>query len=66
MRIVLRNIRTRLYLRNDGRWTSELSEARCFRHSAEAMDIARETGLPDVEVLLAFEQPPRQIALPIE
>jgi len=65
MRIVLRNIKTGLYLGPQNEWTPELMAARCFRHSAEAMDVARELGLQDLEVLLSFEQPPQQVILPL-
>lgn len=65
MRVVLRNTKTGLYLSDDQRWTSDLVEARCFRHSAEAMDAARELHLTELEVLLSFEQPPHQVALPL-
>lgn len=60
MRIVLREIKTGLYLREPDTWTSELAAARTFKHSAEAMDTAREHGLEGLEVLLAFEEPVAQ------
>jgi hypothetical protein len=65
MRIVLRNIKTGLYLKEDEQWTPELPLARCFRHSAEAMDAARQTRHPALEVLLSFEEPPREVVLPL-
>jgi len=60
MRIVLREIQTGLYLQETGKWTRNLQEARTFKHSAEAMDVARKHGLDGLEVLLSFEQPPGQ------
>ncbi len=58
MRVVLREIKSGLYLRDTREWTPKLEEARTFRHSAEAMDLARKHGLEGLEVLLAFEDPP--------
>ncbi len=60
MRIVLREIKTGLYLQEPGEWTADLSEARTFKHSAEAMNLAREHCLEGLEVLLAFEEPTSQ------
>ncbi len=67
MRIVLRKIKTGLFLRPTGEWTTDLSVARTFKHSAEAMDTARKQGLEGLEVLLAFEEPTsqRQVAIPL-
>lgn len=65
MRVVLRNIRTGLYLGDNEGWTADLMIARAFRHSAEAMDFARDLQLKDLEVLLAFDEPPHQVALPL-
>ncbi len=67
MRIVLREIKTGLYLQQPGEWTPDLNAARTFKHSAEAMDVARENGLEGLEVLLAFDEPAsqQQVALPL-
>lgn len=68
MRVVLRDTRTGLYLRNTGVWTDNLEEAQRFRHSAEAMDKARNGGLKDLEVMLVFEEPQHtqfNVALPL-
>jgi hypothetical protein len=65
MRIVLRSIKTGLYLQKEGKWTADLALAWCFRHSAEAMDLARKMSLHELEVLLDFEEPPRRVALPL-
>ena len=65
MRIVLRDIKSGLYLQQPGEWTEDLNAARTFKHSAEAMDVARQNGLEGLEVLLAFEEPAsrHQVAL---
>ncbi len=60
MRIVLREIKTGLFLQRPGEWTRDLTEARTFKHSAEAMDVARQHGLEGLEVLLAFDGPTAQ------
>jgi len=65
MRVVLRDIKTGLYLQEIQKWTAELQQARCFRHSAEAMDYAKDNGFVGVEILLDFEEPPRQVRLPL-
>ena len=67
MRIVLREIKTGMYLQDPGEWTTDLVQARTFKHSAEAMNMAREYGLQGLEVLLAFEEPVSQqpFAIPL-
>ena len=67
MRIVLRDIKTGLYLQEAGEWTQDLKNARTFRHGAEAMDLAREYRLQGLEVLLDFEDPPaqQQVTIPL-
>jgi len=65
MRVVLREIRTGLFVQGTGVWTEKLDEAKTFRHSAEAMDAARLNGLDGLEVLLAFEQPEYNVSLPL-
>jgi hypothetical protein len=67
MRIVLREIQSGLYLQRPGEWTRNLQEARTFKHSAEAMDMARAQGLDGLEVLLAFDDPPgsQEVAFPL-
>ena len=65
MRVVLRDIQTGLYLRDAGHWTESVEEAQLFRHSAEAMDKARDRGLKGLEVMLLFEEPQYNVALPL-
>ena len=67
MRIVLRNIKTGLYLHETGKWTRNLTEARTFKHGAEAMDLARNYRLEGLEVLLDFEEPPahQRVSIPL-
>ena len=63
MRVLLRDVRTGLYFREPADWTAEAEQALCFRHSAEAMDLARARGVQDAEVVLAFEAPSLTVAL---
>lgn len=65
MRVVLRDTRTGLYLQDSEHWTEDLREAQLFRHSAEAMDRARNGGLKGLEVLLVFEEPQYNVTLPL-
>ena len=57
MRVVLRDTRTGLYLQDTGLWTENVHDAQLFRHSADAMDKARDDGLKELEVMLVFEEP---------
>ncbi len=65
MRVLLRDVRTGLYFREPAHWTAETEKAQSFKHSAEAMDLARQQRVENAEVVLAFEQPPRTITLPL-
>ena len=65
MRVFLRDIRTGLFFRGLQGWTAQAEEALTFKHSAEAMDLAREQCLENAEVVLSFEQPDRTVALPL-
>ncbi len=65
MRVLLRHTRSGLLFQEPDQWTAEAGKARAFRHSAEAMDLARQKQLRHVEVLLAFEHPQRQVTLPL-
>lgn len=65
MRVVLRDTRTGLYLRDRESWTDDIQQAQPFRHSAEAMDKARNGGLTGLEVLLVFEEPQFNVPLPL-
>ena len=65
MRVLLRDTTTGLYFREPANWTAEADQAQNFKHSAEAMNLAREHRLAHGEVVLAFEQPCHTIALPL-
>ncbi len=57
MRVLLRDINRMLFFVGPDRWSREFQKARCFKHSAEAMDVARANRLKAVEILLVFELP---------
>jgi hypothetical protein len=59
----LRHIKSELLFREPDQWTSDYAKAQNFRHSAEAMDYAREHGLREVEILLAFDDPQFNVPL---
>jgi hypothetical protein len=65
MRVLLRDTRTGLFFRGLHDWTAEVEQAFSFRHSAEAMDLAREHAVENAEVLLSFEQTDQTVALPL-
>jgi len=65
MRVLLRDARTGLYFQDPEYWTGLAENARNFRHSAEAMNLAREKQVRQAEVVLAFEESAYTVALPL-
>jgi hypothetical protein len=65
MRVLLRDTSTGLYFRAPKIWTAETGKAQTFRHSAEAMNFARQHHLPHAEVVLAFDESSYAVALPL-
>jgi hypothetical protein len=65
MRVLLRDVRTGLYFREPEAWTAETDQALTFRHSADAMDLARAQRLAHAEVILAFDETRHSVALPL-
>jgi hypothetical protein len=65
MRVLLRDTRTGLYFREPAEWTAETEKAQIFKHSAEAMNRAREYRINDAEVILEFEESRYTVALPL-
>ena len=57
MKILLQNLRTKLYCDLLGVWTDNPSLAYDFRHSNRAVDYARLKGLADVQLVVNFEDP---------
>jgi hypothetical protein len=65
MRVLLRDVRTGLYFREPEHWTAETEKAQSFKHSAEAMNLARKHRLEEAEVILSFEESKYTVALPL-
>ena len=65
MRVLLRDVRTGLYFRESEDWTAETEKAQSFKHSAEAMNLARKHRLEEAEVVLSFEESKYTVALPL-
>jgi len=65
MRVLLRDAKTGLYFQEPERWTGRAENARTFKHSAEAMNLAREENVEQAEVVLAFEESAYTVALPL-
>ncbi len=57
MKVFLRKTSTGLLFEEPDQWTEDSRKARSFRHSAEAMDLAKRQRLKGVEILLAFDEP---------
>jgi hypothetical protein len=65
MRILLKHIRTQLYLRSLGNWTMNPYEAHDFQHSQRAADFARENGLTGVQIAVKFLDSPMDEVFPL-
>jgi hypothetical protein len=65
MRVLLRDVKTGLFFREPQAWTAETAHAANFKHSAEAMDLARAQRLLEAEVVLAFEETRHCVSLPL-
>jgi hypothetical protein len=57
MKILLQNLRTKLYFNLLGVWTDDPELAYDFRHSGRAVDYAHLNGLTDVQLVLNFSDP---------
>lgn len=65
MRVLLRDAMTGLYFSEPEMWTAETEKAQTFKHSADAMNTAREQRVQRAEVVLAFEEPDYTVSLPL-
>jgi hypothetical protein len=65
MRVLLRDVRTGLYFREPQDWTAETQKAQSFKHSAEAMNLARKHRVQEAEVVLSFEESSYTVSLPL-
>ena len=65
MRVLLRDARTGLYFQEPEHWTGEAEKAQTFKHSADAMNLARQEHVQQAEVILAFEESAYSVTLPL-
>jgi hypothetical protein len=65
MKVHLRDARTRQYFHDAGEWTPDVLEAFDFKHTYAAMAAAGTLGLPALEIVLAFDDPLYDIAVPV-
>ena len=62
MKVLVRDDNTRLYSGDGGQWVAQASEARDFATLQKAGEAARECR-SDMSVVLAYEDPPCELAL---
>jgi hypothetical protein len=65
MRILLRNRKTRQYFQLPDGWIDDPELAMNFDDSRQAIRLAQERGFRKVDILLSFENPRRNIRLPV-
>lgn len=65
MRSLIRSTATRLYFESEDKWAADISRAHDFGSSARAIQFAVEHRFKDVEVVLAYDDPHYNIAIPL-
>ena len=66
MKILVQNCLNHLYLRTVSEWTPEVSEAKSFNSSENALAFCNEHRIPSVQVVLKFDYESRyDIEVPI-
>ncbi len=66
MRTLLRDMKRGVYYQGGGQWTRSHHRALDFELIDKAVRHARRTGLMDVEVVFAFNNPPSLAGVPLE
>lgn len=66
MKIILRDALTRLYYGGDQTWSAVVSEAMEFDCVRTAASAAQERKLNTVHIVLRYEEPMCELALPLE
>ena len=66
MQILLRNLKTAQYFQTPDKWTADQMEARDFETLNQAIAFARQNHLAGVEIVLAFDDPHRDIHFPLQ
>ncbi len=64
MRVLLHDTQNGLYYLGPSNWTPERDEALDLEQSARALELAFQSGLKTGEILLCYEDPRFDIALP--
>jgi hypothetical protein len=65
MRVLLRSKVSRHYFQDRGQWTSDRGAARDFGTSGRAILFAMENQLSGLEVVLTFDNPQYDVAIPL-
>jgi len=66
MKVLLQNKKTRLFLKEPGSWTTQITDAYEFINSGKAIDFAFEHQLADVHVLLWFKEQNYSLTIPFQ
>jgi hypothetical protein len=66
MRILLQNVRNKLFLRGEDVWTADPDAARDFQRSQDLYDFVSEHQLQDVQLVVKFSSPLQFEVVPIE
>ena len=66
MKTLQRHASTGQYFRSLGNWTPDRDDAYDFGLTARAMKFARKMGLPNLELILDFDQPQQISDTPFE
>jgi hypothetical protein len=65
MRILLQNPHNKLFVVRKDNWTPSAHLAQDFRHSQQALDFVRENNLRFVQLVMSFEDPQWDEAVPL-
>ncbi|HWX22580.1 MAG TPA: hypothetical protein VN578_21975 [Candidatus Binatia bacterium] len=66
MKILLQDLRKKLFFRHHRVWTSNPDAAFEFREAQDLFKFVEEHGLRDVQAVLVFENPPRCEVVPLD
>ena len=65
VKVLLQNLKTKLFFKEPGNWTADVEIARDFPNSLNAINFCNANGLKEVQVLLKFKQERYDVALPL-
>ena len=65
MRVILHNPCTDLYFLGANMWTNDRTKALDFQHMEEALELARRTGLDDLELIIFIKRAGGDIRMPL-